>query len=122
MMRKRTVGAVMVLLFAWPLIAALGVEVLAGDGPGGFPLPRDAKAAGEAPGGGGKNLVYEVARGRDAVVSEMRQLLKKDGWKITSDEKSPRGSVRLTVTKGGTTIKASVAGEGEKSGIILTLP
>ena len=91
-------------------------------GPHGFPLPKDAKGAGAAPGAGGKIVIYEVPRARDAVAVELKDLLVKGGWKLDAEEKSPRGSVRFVVSKGGVTIKASLAGQGDRAALILTLP
>lgn len=87
-----------------------------------FPIPKDAAAPGDAPGGGGKIKTYEVARPKDAVLTELRDALKKGGWTIAKDEASPRGAVRLEVTKGGKTWKASVVGDAAKTVIVLTLP
>jgi hypothetical protein len=91
-------------------------------GPGGFPMPKDATEEGPAPGGGGKIIVFSIPRGRGDVAEELRALVKADGWSLDSDETSPRGSIRMAVTKGGTTIKASVAGDETRSQLILTVP
>jgi hypothetical protein len=88
-----------------------------------FPLPKDAGAAEAAPGGGGKIVTHQVPRGRDAVVAEVRELLKKDGWQVTRDDKSPSGrAVRIEVKKSETLIKASFTGDDARTVIILTLP
>lgn len=92
------------------------------EGPRGFPLPADATSKGNAPGGGGKIVTYEVPRARDDVADELEKLLEDEGFTIDSKEKSPKGSRRLSASKDGKTFKASVAGEGEQSAIILTLP
>jgi hypothetical protein len=91
-------------------------------GEGGFPLPADATDEGPAPGGGGKILTYDVPRGRDIVAEDLRKLLQSDGWRLDEDELSPRGSIRITTTKDGATFKVSIAGDGERSKIILTVP
>ncbi len=103
---------------AWAGAAAVDAV----DGPHGFPLPKDAVEGGEVPGGGGKVRVYEVPRGRDAAAAQQRKLLAEAGWKITSDEVSPKGTVRLTTEKKGVVIGASIAGTDKKASIILTLP
>ncbi len=100
----------------------LAAPAFAGDGPSGIPLPKDAKSTGAAPGGAGKIVTYDVQRGRDAVAKELEELLRKDGWKVDSNEKSPRGSVRMTVSKDKTVVKLSLAGDATRCAIILTLP
>gem|GEM_PF-6066259 len=91
-------------------------------GAGGFPLPSGATGGSGAPGGGGKIVMYEVPRSRDAVAAEVRVLLTQDGWTTDASELSPRGSVRLTASKDGKTVKASVAGDASRAALILTLP
>jgi len=88
-----------------------------------FPLPKDASAPDNAPGGGGKIQVYKVPRGRDAVVAETRKALADGGWTITntSGEEHSR-AIRLEVKKGDTVIKASFTGDATQTAIILTLP
>jgi hypothetical protein len=108
------------ILLAAVLTGAAAVDSI--EGPHGFPLPKDAVEGGEVPGGGGKVRVYEVPRGREAAAAEERKLLAAAGWKITSDELSPKGTVRLTTEKKGVVIGASIAGTDKKASIILTLP
>jgi hypothetical protein len=103
---------------AWPAAEEAPYK----EGPHGFPLPNDATEGGEVPGGGGKVRVYDVPRGRPAVAAELRKLLKLAGWKITGDEVSPKGTVRLKCEKKGVLIAASIAGTDAASSIILTLP
>ncbi len=79
------------------------------EGPLGFPLPKDAGSKSNAPGGGGKIFMYEVPRARDEVADELEKLLEEAGWTIDAKEKSPMGSRRMTASKDGTTVKASVA-------------
>jgi hypothetical protein len=88
-----------------------------------FPLPKDATGGESQPGGAGKIQMHQVPRGRDAVITEVRALLKKDGWTIAKDEASPSGrAIRLEVKKGATLIKASFTGDATRTAIILTLP
>jgi hypothetical protein len=87
-----------------------------------FPIPKDATAPAEAPGGRGKIQTYQVPRGKDAVIAEVRGALKAGGWTIARDETSPRGAVRLEVKKGERTWKASFVGDAAKTAIVLTLP
>jgi hypothetical protein len=102
-----------------------------------FPLPKDAtpqKAAAsdktsKKPSAPSKKTappritVYDVPRGRDAVVAEVRAALKKDGWEITKDEPSPSGNaVRLTVKRSGKLWKASFTGDDQRAVLILTAP
>jgi hypothetical protein len=92
------------------------------EGPGGFPLPADGESKGEAPGGGGKIVVYEFPRGRDEVAAELEALVKSEGFTVDGNDKSPKGSIRMTMSKDGKTFKASVAGDATRSAIIITLP
>ena len=86
-----------------------------------FPIPKDA-VAGESH-GGGKILMYQVPRGRDAVVKEVRESLKTGGWTITKDTTSPSGSaIRLEVKKGDKLYKVSFTGDDTRTALILTLP
>ena len=88
-----------------------------------FPLPKDATPAEAAPGGGGKIWTHQVPRGRDVVIGEIRDLLKKGAWTITKDDSSPSGrAIRLEVKKGDKLIKASFTGDATRTAIILTLP
>jgi len=88
-----------------------------------FPLPKDATGGESAPGGGGKIVMHQVPRGRDAVITEVRELLKKGGWTVVKDEASPSGrAIRLEVKQGATVIKASFTGDATRTAIILTLP
>jgi hypothetical protein len=87
-----------------------------------FPIPKDATAPQDAPGGRGKIQTYQVPRGKDAVIAEVRAALKAGGWTIVKDETSPRGAVRLDVKKGDRTWKASLLGDATKTAIVLTLP
>jgi hypothetical protein len=88
-----------------------------------FPIPKDATAGEDAPGGGGKIQMYKVARGRDTVVTEVKESLKTGGWTIAKETKSPSGSaVRLEVKKGDKLYKVSFTGDDKQTAIILTLP
>lgn len=91
-------------------------------GPQGFPLPADAGEPESAGGGGGKILVFKVPRGRDAVVADQKALLAKGGYAIDDENTSPKGALRLTVSKGGKTFKVSILGDDTQTGIILTVP
>ena len=85
-------------------------------------IPKDATGGASQPGGGGKILMYEVARGQDVVVAEVRDLLKKAKLKILKEEKSPRGTVRLELIDTGKLYKVSVTGDATRSAIIVTMP
>lgn len=91
-------------------------------GPKGLPLPLDSGPPESAPGGGGKILTYQIPRGVKLVVKEQREFLKQESWTIDSDETSPRGALRLVVTKNGTTIKLSMLGDDRKTAFVVTLP
>ena len=87
-----------------------------------MPLPKDAKASDLAP-GGDKILVYQVPRGRDAVIAEMRELFKKGKWEIAKDDPSPSGrAIRLELKKDGLLFKVSFTGDDTKTAIIVTNP
>jgi hypothetical protein len=89
-----------------------------------FPIPKDASAGKDAPGGGGKIQMYTVPRGRDAVVKEVKEALAKGGWKIEKEAPSPNGkSIRMEVKKGDKLYKVSFTSDGSpQTAIILTLP
>ena len=92
------------------------------EGPAGFPIPKDADAGADAPGGGGKITVYKVPRGRDPVIADVKAALAKGGWKIDDEQLSPKGALRMTVSKGGVVVKASILGDDNQTGIIVTAP
>jgi hypothetical protein len=85
----------------------------------GLRIPDGGKAQGAAPGGQGKIIVYTYGKTPTALAIALVALLKKDGWKTESHQKSPRGTQRLTVSRQGKTVKISVAGVGPKSALIL---
>lgn len=88
-----------------------------------FPIPKDATGGEGVGGGGGKILMYKVARGRDAVTKEVRESLKTGGWTVTKDTKSPSGNaIRLEVKKNDKLYKVSFTGDDTQTAIILTLP
>lgn len=88
-----------------------------------FPIPKDAGAATHAKGGGGRIQTYEIPRGRDVVVAEVRKALEQGAWEIVKDEASPSGNaVRITAKKDGKVWKASFAGDARRTALILTRP
>ncbi len=88
-----------------------------------FPLPKDAGSPSAAPGGGGKISVYQVPRGRDVVVTEVKDALKQGGWTLAKDDPSPSGrAIRLEAKKGDKTYKVSFTGDASKTALILTSP
>ena len=91
-------------------------------GPAGFPLPLDAEDAGAAPGGGGKIVIFKVGRPSDAVIAEVKTLAQKDGWKLDSEEKSPKGATRWMWSKDGTIVGTRLVGDGAQTAIIVTAP
>lgn len=91
-------------------------------GPEGFPLPADAGEPEAAAGGGGKIVVFKVPRGRDAVIADEKALLASGGYTIEDENTSPKGALRLTVSKGGKVFKVSILGDASQTGIILTVP
>jgi hypothetical protein len=105
--------AALALVFALNAVAEL---------PASFPLPKDAGKSEAAPGGGGKIQVFEVPRGKDAVLAELRRGLATGGWELVSDETSPRGAVRLQIKRENTTLKVSLTGDATRTALIVTLP
>jgi len=89
-----------------------------------FPLPKGAAAPKPvSKGSGGRIRTYDVPRGRAAVVTEVRGLLKAGSWEITKDEPSPSGNaIRLIVKKSGRVWKASFTGDDKRTVLILTAP
>lgn len=88
-----------------------------------FPLPRDAAPPKAAKGGGGRIQTYEVPRGRDAVVAEVKAALGKGGWKIAKEDLSPsKAAVRLQVEKNAKLWRVSFVGDATRTQIILTVP
>ncbi|MEO8703839.1 MAG: hypothetical protein ABI867_27560 [Kofleriaceae bacterium] len=88
-----------------------------------FPVPKDAEGGDSQAGGGGKILLYKVPRGRDAVIAEVRELLKAGGWTISKDDSSPSGrAIRIEVKKNDKTYKVSFTGDDTRTALILTLP
>lgn len=94
-----------------------------------FPLPKDAQAPAAVKGGGGKLATFQVPRGRDVVVGEVRKALEAGGWVITKDEAAPSGNaVRMVVRtggkggKGGKEWRASFTGDATRTVVILTRP
>jgi hypothetical protein len=88
-----------------------------------FPLPKDATGGESQPGGAGKILMYKIPRAKDAVITEVKETLKKEGWTIKKDDASPSGrAARMEVEKDGATYKVSFVGDATQSALILTLP
>jgi hypothetical protein len=89
-----------------------------------FPIPKDATGGDSQPGGGGKIVMYQVPRGRDAVVKEVKKALETGGWTITKDDPSPSGrAIRIEVkSKTAKLYKVSFTGDDSRTAIILTLP
>lgn len=88
----------------------------------GFPglfVPSGGQG-GPPPHGGTDMVVYEYPLARDALAAAARAVLAQHGWTIDSDETSPRGSVRMVVTRGQSTVDLRVAGEGERAALIVT--
>ena len=88
-----------------------------------IPLPKYASAPSAAPGGGGAIQVYQIPRGRDLVVAEMREAFKQAGWVLSKDDSSPSGrAIRLEVKKGDKLYKVSFTGDATRTSMIVTLP
>ncbi len=88
-----------------------------------FPMPKDASES-MSPGMSVGDMIktYEVPRSKEIVSAEERQLIEAAGWKILSDELSPRGTLRLKVEKNGVKIAVSVTGTSDRTAIIVTFP
>ncbi len=96
-----------------------------------FPLPSDAViqrsaskdgSSKKAASGDRRITVYEVPRGRHAVVAETRATLKTRNWQIVKDDSSAGSAVRLTVKKDGATWKASFTGDDTRAVIVVIAP
>lgn len=111
-----------------PIVSVAAAESVVEKETATFPLPKDAVAQR----GDGKPskkspdtriAIYDVARGRDAVVAEVRAALKAGAWVVVKDEASPSGNaVRLVLRKDGRTWKTSFTGDDKQAVIIVTVP
>lgn len=86
----------------------------------GLRIPAGGVDRGAQPGGGGRIVLYTYSIPKTSLDTLTRQQLKADGWAIVSDQRSPRGTVRLVVSKGGAQVRISVTGHGPQSALILT--
>jgi hypothetical protein len=91
-------------------------------GPDGFPLPLDADDGTPVPEGGGKLTVFKVPRGKTVVADELKATVIADGWTIDAEEVSPRGAIRLDISKDGKSFKARMTGDDTQTALILTVP
>jgi len=91
-------------------------------GPDGFPLPLDADEGTAVPEGGGKITVYKVPRGKTVIADELKANVIADGWTIDAEEVSPRGAIRLDISKDGKSFKARMTGDDTQTALILTVP
>jgi len=91
-------------------------------GPDGFPLPLDADDGAAVPEGGGRITVFKVPRGKVAVADELKAMLATAGWTIDAEEVSPRGAIRLDVSKDGRVFKARLTGDDSQAALIITAP
>jgi hypothetical protein len=89
-----------------------------------LPLPKDAGAPKEANGGGGGTVVYQIPRGRDVVLAEMRALLEKAHWDVTKDEPAaaPGKAIHLEVTHANKVWRLGFTGDMKRSAIMVTAP
>jgi hypothetical protein len=126
---RRYLLAVMVavgVLSSGPIVSVVAAETQPADR---FPLPADAviqrteskepskkKASGDS-----RITVYDVPRGRDAMVTEARAALDAGKWVVVKSEVS-NGSVRLILRKDGRTWKAGFTGDDKRAVIIVTAP
>ena len=110
--------SVAALLFLAPAVSAASSPI-AVPGFHGLRIPPGGAAQGKAPGGRGKIVIYMYQTPNAALATAMRKLLATDGWKITKDTTSPRGSVRMSATRKGHEVHISVAGMGGKAALIL---
>jgi hypothetical protein len=76
--------------------------------------------AGPPPHGGRRMAVISYRIGKKELVSSLEALLQADGWKTTSRQLSPRGSLRLKVAKATKTLDVRVAGAGGRAAIIIS--
>jgi hypothetical protein len=124
-MRRSLLAVVVAVATPGPIVSVAAAETVVAQETATFPLPKDAVAQ---RGASKKSpdtriAIYDVARSRDAVVTEARGALKAGGWEVLKDEPSPSGNaVRLTVKKSGKTWKASFTGDDKQAVIIVTAP
>ncbi|MCA9522166.1 MAG: hypothetical protein KC609_14400 [Myxococcales bacterium] len=86
----------------------------------GLRIPTGGVDRGAQPGGGGRILLYTYSETKESLSVRLRAQLKQDGWQIVSDQRSPRGTARLTVSKSGVQIRISITGHGPQSALILS--
>ncbi len=127
-MRRSLLAVLVAVAVPGPIVSVAAAETVVAKESATFPLPKDAvaqrgddKPSKKSP--DTRIAIYDVARGRDAVVTEVRAALQAGAWEVVTDVASPSGNaVRLTVKKGGKTWKASVTGDDKQAVIIVTAP
>ena len=134
----RSLFAVMVAvgLLGGPNVSVVRAEVAA-VAEEGFPLPKDAVSQGEtdskqtksppskspSKSSGNRIRSYDVPRGREVVVTEVRKALKTKKWDILRYQpSSPGNAARLTAKKNGKVWNASFTGDDTQAVIVLTAP
>lgn len=88
-------------------------------GPNGIPIPLDADD-GQPASGASMITVFKVPRGKLVVAEEMRAILAEVGWEIAGEEVSPRGAIRLELTKAGeTSVMLRMTGDDAQTALIV---
>ena len=104
----------------FPLSGALNATPLSVPGFHGLRIPSGGVSRGAQPGGGGRIVLYTYHRNISKLDKQMRTQLKTDGWKIIRDRRSPRGTIRLTTMRKGSTVWISVTRDGLNSALVLS--
>jgi hypothetical protein len=71
------------------------------------------------PHGGTSMVIYRYMTSRETLATQLKQTLDAEKWKVDEEAKSPRGSVRMKVSKGGNSLRLSIAGVGTQAALII---
>lgn len=92
-------------------------------GSGGLHIPFGGMARGAAPGGRGKIVIYSYRGSAPLLDRRLRRTLRRFGWKIVSQTRSPRGAIRLRAARAGLLVRLSiVAARRGGATLIITKP
>ncbi|MCA9666563.1 MAG: hypothetical protein KC503_13270 [Myxococcales bacterium] len=119
-MIKRILGAAAAAVLIVALSGSAQAAPIRVPGFHGLRIPGGGRAMGAAPGGRGRIVIYSYQLARDMLGAKALRLAKRDGWKVTSKEKSPRGSWRIKLARRGKRVGIRVAGRGPRASLILT--
>jgi hypothetical protein len=124
-MRRNLFALLVAVVVPGPIVSVAEAEVVVEKQRVAFPLPADAVAQRETSKqkkvADTRIAIYDVPRGRDAVVTEVRAALDAGNWVVVKNVVS-KSSVRLILRKEGRTWKASFTGDDKRAVIIVTAP